>query len=91
MKHTKDEETACLARVNAASPTRAIRESLANTYLQADHAPWPYCPQQQTQSNFTDPFSNGGGRGSLFGLGCGNLFNVPHSIGTSALGMGRGL
>ena len=91
MKHTKDEETACLAHMNNASPTRAIRESLANTYLQPDHAPRPYRPQQQIQSNFADPFSNGGGRGSLFGPGRGNTFNVPRGIGIGALGMGRGL
>jgi hypothetical protein len=90
-KHTKDEETARLACMNAVLPTRAIRESLANTYLQADHAPRPYHPQQQTQSNFVDPFSNGGGRGLLFRPGHRNLFNVPHGIGTGTLSMGHGL
>jgi hypothetical protein len=90
-KHTKDEETARLARMNTASPTRAIRESLANTHLPPDHTPCPYRPQQQTQNNFTDPFHNGGGRGTLFGPGCGNLFTIPRGIGTPTLSVGRGM
>ena len=94
-KYTKDEETARLARVNA-SPTRAIRESLANTHLQTDHTQRPYAPQQayppqQPRSGAADPFSSGGGRGTLFGPARGNQFAVPRGIGPGALGVGRGL
>ena len=92
LKYTKDEETARLARVNAAnaSPTRAIRESLANTHLPPDHTQRPYTAQQPRVA-FADPFGNGGGRGTLFGPGRGNLFTIPRGVGTGALGMGRGL
>ena len=92
LKYTKDEETARLVRVNAAnaSPTRAIRESLANTHLSTDHTQRSY-PPQQPRTAFTDPFANGGGRGTLFGPGRGNVFNIPRGVGTGALGMGCGL
>jgi hypothetical protein len=81
MKHTKDEETARLTCMNSTSPTRAISESLANMYLQPDHTPRPYRPQQQIQSNFTDPFSNGGSRGSLFGPGRGTCSTYHRALG----------
>jgi hypothetical protein len=91
-KYTKDEETARLARVNAAnaSPTRAIRESLANTHLPTDHTQRSYAAQQP-RATVADPFGNGGGRGTLFGPGRGNPFTIPRGVGTGALGMGRGL
>ena len=89
-KHAKDEETARLARI-LASPTKAIRESMANTHLQYPQRPYPNPPYMTPRASAPDPFNGGGGRGSIpFSSTRAATFAPIRGNGPGGLGFGRG-
>jgi hypothetical protein len=91
----RDEETARLAR-EPASPTKAIRDTLATTHLRSSQPQYQpptlsgYAATTQTPA-VHNPFAGGGGRGNLFGPPRGNTMFQLRGSGPGALGMGRGI
>jgi hypothetical protein len=90
--YTRDEETARLAR-EPASPTKALREALSSTHLQAPsqqyRTPNPTAFPMPVAPTAHNPFLGAGGQGNLFGPTRGNIHPF-HGAGPGALGMGHG-
>ena len=91
--HIRNEETARLARTPP-SPTKAVREMLSATHIQAPHR----MPQQTNISSATsrpaqlpptNPFAMAGGRGNLFPWVTQHETTANRGVNPGALGIGR--